>query len=1034
MTNKCKRGILISKTPYETRYAVMEDGELAELIVEGSSTNQVVGNIYKGVVKKVIPAARLAYVNVGLGTDGILYQDDVVDRNATLNRSFGEDDEDAYVESSIEKVLHEGDEIMVQVTKEASGNKGVTLSMRLLIPGNLLVCMPGTNFIGVSKRERDIARRREVKGMVNRLKARDVGYIVRTDGMGASEDALVQQMRTLEAKWARTKENYDNCSAGECVFEETNTTARAIGEYFNGNTDYVYVDNRDEYFSLRDYLREAAPDMLDKVKLWSSSESLFEYFKIENDYARSLQRQVPLSRGGNLVIEQTEALMSIDVNTGPKVHGKDQSKIILETNIDACREIAKQLRLRDVDGFVIVDFIDMESDADRETIYQEFCKAARRDKAEITPSPISQFGLMEINRKRVREDSGKIKFCPVCNGGGRIATLESALGMIDRWMARAHAKGNLKEVTLVLSAPMVQVLVRDRARMLHYLEYKHCMKVELVQDDHAHVNQFWMFNAEKEDITELYSMAESDTPANQVRPKRGNMRGRNKVKREILISKTPYEKRIAIMEDGELAELVVESVSSTRVLGNIYKGVVQKVLPALKAAFIDIGMEKAGFLHQDDAMDRSELLRREYGDDDDEGGSSKEVSIDEILKEGQEIMVQVVKEPISTKGARLTTHLSFAGRFLVCMPGTNFIGVSKRERDPAKRREFKKVVRRLKARDVGYIVRTNGLNESEFEIRKQMRELESKWEQTKFNFANQPAETCIYEESDSIEQTVREYFGENTDFVYIDNREEFLALRDYLKVLSPDKLNKVKLWNSNESLFEHFKIENDYARSLQRRIPLYNGASLVIEQTEALVSINVNMGKSRGKDRNKAILETNIDACREIAKQLRLRDVGGLIIIKFIAMQSDSDREAVYQEFRKSIRRDKAPISPAQISPFGLMEVTRKRVRVNLMTEKTEICPVCHGGGRIAMLESTLGEIDRWLSRAHNKGHLREVNMVMSVPMVDALCAESMRIYRYLEAKHGMKLNIIEDECAHVNQFWMLDRSGEDITELYGTV
>ena len=1035
MTNKCKRGILISKTPYETRYAVMEDGELAELIVEGSSAGQVLGNIYKGVVKKVIPAARLAYVNIGLGTDGILYQDDVVDRNASLNRNFDDDeDADAYVESSIEKVLHEGDEIMVQVTKEPSGNKGVTLTMRLLIPGNLLVCMPDTNFIGVSKRERDIARRREVKGMINRLKARDVGYIVRTDGMNASEDVLVQQMRNLEAKWERTKENFNSCPAGECIYEETNSTARAIGEYFNGNTDYVYVDNRDEYFSLRDYLREAAPDMLDKVKLWSSNESLFEYFKIENDYARSLQRQVPLSRGGNLVIEQTEALMSIDVNTGPKVHGKDQGKIILETNIGACREIAKQLRLRDVDGFVIVDFIDMETDADRETIYQEFCKAARRDKAEITPSPISQFGLMEIYRKRVREDSGKIKFCPVCNGGGRIATLESALGMIDRWMARAHAKGNLKEVTLVLSAPMVQVLVRDRARMLHYLEYKHCMKVELVQDDHAHVNQFWMFNAEKEDITELYSMAESDAPANQVRPKRGNMRGRNKVKREILISKTPYEKRIAIMEDGELAELVVESVSSTRVLGNIYKGVVQKVLPALKAAFIDIGMEKAGFLHQDDAMDRSELLRREYGDDDDEGGSSKEVSIDEILKEGQEIMVQVVKEPISTKGARLTTHLSFAGRFLVCMPGTNFIGVSKRERDPAKRREFKKVVRRLKARDVGYIVRTNGLNESEFEIRKQMRELESKWEQTKFNFANQPAETCIYEESDSIEQTVREYFGENTDFVYIDNREEFLALRDYLKVLSPDKLNKVKLWNSNESLFEHFKIENDYARSLQRRIPLYNGASLVIEQTEALVSINVNMGKNRGKDRNKAILETNIDACREIAKQLRLRDVGGLIIIKFIAMQSDSDREAVYQEFRKSIRRDKAPISPAQISTFGLMEVTRKRVRVNLMTEKTEICPVCQGGGRIAMLESTMGVIDRWLSRAHTKGHLREVNLVVSAPMVDALCADSMRIYRYLEAKHGLKLNIIEDECAHVNQYWMLDRSGEDITELYGSV
>ena len=318
-------------------------------------------------------------------------------------------------------------------------------------------------------------------------------------------------------------------------------------------------------------------------------------------------------------------------------------------------------------------------------------------------------------------------------------------------------------------------------------------------------------------------------------------------KRGILISKTPYEKRIAIMEDGELAELVVEGLSSNRVLGNIYKGVVQKVLPALKAAFIDIGLEKAGFLHQDDAIDRNAQLRRDFGDGDDEEGVEEQISIDEILQEGQEIMVQVVKEPISTKGARLTTHLSFAGRFLVCMPGTNFIGVSKKEKDSYRRREFKKVVRRLKGKDVGYIVRTNGLGESELEISKQMRELEAKWEATKYNFSVLPAESCIYEESDSIEQTIREYFSDNTDYVYIDNREEFLAITEYLKMLSPDKLNKVKLWSSSESLFEYFKIEDDYARSLQRQVPLPRGGNLVIEQTEALVSIDINTGPSSGK-------------------------------------------------------------------------------------------------------------------------------------------------------------------------------------------
>lgn len=1041
MTNKCKCGILISKTPYDKRYAIMEDGELVELIVDKGSANQITGNIYKGIVKKLV-AGKCAFVDIGLDMVGCLSKEEMVDRSAFRGRNH---EEDAPV-TDIEQVLHVGDEIMVQVTSEPSKGESdlerrPQLTMHLNLAGSLLVCMPGTDLIRVSKRERDPARRTDMKRMINRLKAKDVGYIVRTEGVNASEVELTQEMRGLEAKWEGIKENYANLMGVGCIYTQSNSTQCAIGEYINENTDYVYIDNRDEYFAVRDDLKSFAPDKLDKVKLWSSAESLFEYFKVENDYARSLQRTVPLPRGGNLVIEQTAALVSIDVNTGPKVHGKDQGKIILETNIDACREIAKQLRLRDVDGLTIVDFIDMETEADNTTVYNEFCKAIRRDKAQVEPATISQFGLMEIRRKRVHVEpvNGPVHVCPVCSGGGRTATLESTLGMIDRWMARASAKGNMERVTLVTNPYVVDVLAKDRSRMFNYLEYKHGMTIDLIQDENAHVNQFWMYNENKEDITDQYNFADVEKVEKPAKPKASKQPGqrrnrrdsRNKAKREILISKTPYEKRIAIMEDGELVELVVEGVSSNRVLGNIYKGVVQKVLPALKAAFIDIGMEKAGFLHQEDAMDRSELLRREYGDDDDESGSAKEIPIDEILKEGQEIMVQVVKEPISTKGARLTTHLSFAGRFLVCMPGTNFIGVSKRERDPAKRREFKKVVRRLKGRDVGYIVRTNGLNESEFEINKQMRELEAKWEETKFNFENQPAETCIYEESDSIEQTVREYFSDNTDVVYIDNRDEYYALRDYLQRLSPDKLNKVKLWNEDVSLFENFKIENDYARSLQRKVPLFlaNGKRagwLVLEQTEALVSIKVDVPEMTN--------ELSVVVCQEIAKQLRLRDVGGLIIIKFPEFAGEDVRENVYHEFRKAIRRDKAPISPSPVSPFGLMEVTRKRVRVNLMTEKTEVCAVCCGGGRIGSINGTLGMIDRWMSRAHNKGRMREVTLVVSPAVVDELCKNECNIYRYLESKHFMKINLVEDEHAHVNQYWMYDKNNEDITELYNFV
>ena len=504
-------------------------------------------------------------------------------------------------------------------------------------------------------------------------------------------------------------------------------------------------------------------------------------------------------------------------------------------------------------------------------------------------------------------------------------------------------------------------------------------------------------------------------------------------KRGILISVSPYEKRIAIMEDGELAELVVEGGSSNRVLGNIYKGVVQKVLPGLKAAFVDIGLEKAGFLHQDDAVDRNQLLAREFGDDDDGQAQGEDLSIDQILKEGQQIMVQVIKEPISTKGARLTTHLSFAGRFLVCMPNTNFVGVSKKERDVQKRREFKKMVRSLKARDVGYIVRTNGLHESETEIEKQMRSLETKWEQCKVNFETQGAETCIYQESDSIETTIREYFGENTDYVYIDDKEEYEVMRDYLKELSPDRLEKVKLWSSTESLFEYFKIEDDYERSLSRTVRLPRGGNLVIEQTEALVSIDINTGpKVHGKDQAKNILETNLDACHEISKQLRLRDIGGLVIIDFIDMEAEEDRDLVNQEFKKAIRKDKAPISFIPISQFGLMEVTRKRVRMNLMSEKTTKCPTCAGAGHVYTLETTVSLIERWLSRARKLGRRKRFTLVVPTPIVEILTKDHGRYFHYLEHKHAVSIDLVEDENSPMNQFAFRDQdSGEEITDMY---
>jgi ribonuclease G len=506
-----------------------------------------------------------------------------------------------------------------------------------------------------------------------------------------------------------------------------------------------------------------------------------------------------------------------------------------------------------------------------------------------------------------------------------------------------------------------------------------------------------------------------------------------KTKREILISMTPYDKRIAIMENGELSELVVEGLESKRVLGNIYKGVVQKVLPGLKAAFIDIGMEKAGFLHQDDAVDRDTALRAEFGDDDEEGERVELPSIDQSLKEGQEIMVQVIKEPISTKGARLTTHLSFAGRFLVCMPGTKFIGVSKKERDPGRRRLMKQMVRRNRGENVGYIVRTNGLQMSEDEIIKQMEALETKWQVTQANFESSAPEELIYQESDSVETTIREYFSENTDFVYIDDKDEYRAMRAYLQILSPRMVNRVKLWSSRQSLFDYFNIEEDYERILHKKVPLPRGGYLVIEQTEALVSIDVNTGpKVHGKDQAKNILETNMDACWEISKQLRLRDIGGLVVLDFIDMDSEEDRDKIAQEFKKAIRKDKAPISFLPLSQFGLMEVTRKRVRGNILTEKTHQCPTCSGRGYIYTLEACLGQVERWLARCAKQGVHKHVTMVVNPQIVDVLLEDFGAFFHYFEHKYDLKLEVVEYDGENPGRFFMFDsKSKEEITDMY---
>ncbi len=511
------------------------------------------------------------------------------------------------------------------------------------------------------------------------------------------------------------------------------------------------------------------------------------------------------------------------------------------------------------------------------------------------------------------------------------------------------------------------------------------------------------------------------------------MARRTPLKRQILINSSPFEKRIAILENNHLADIFYEQQENTVQVGNIYKGVVNAVLPGLQAAFVDLGTDKAGFLHVEDVIDREKRLKREYDDDNALIKNQPMESIDSLLKVGQELIVQVTKEPISTKGPKLTTHITLAGRFLVCMPNTSFVGVSKKSRDLGRRRELKRMVQRLKGKDIGYIVRTLGLGESEEEFTKQINILEGKWDYCREKIETAEPRSLVYQESDLLEVTMRDYFSENVEEVIVDSKEEYNTIVNYLNLLSPDMAKRVKLFKETAPLFDHYGLEDELDKTFEAKVFLRRGGYLIIDQAEALVAIDVNTGsKVKGKDQAKNIVETNVDAAWEIAKQMRLRDLGGLVVIDFIDMESEEDIEQVENEFKKAIRQDKAPINFSLISQFGLMELTRKRVKANLVNSFSNICPTCHGNRYISTTETVLATIDRWLRRCKSKGRYKSISLALHPDLLDIILENRAQIVKHWETKYKLKLELLEHNLPNFHEYRMFEAdSDKEITHKF---
>ncbi|HEX2091648.1 MAG TPA: Rne/Rng family ribonuclease, partial [Longimicrobiaceae bacterium] len=440
------------------------------------------------------------------------------------------------------------------------------------------------------------------------------------------------------------------------------------------------------------------------------------------------------------------------------------------------------------------------------------------------------------------------------------------------------------------------------------------------------------------------------------------------MKREILMNTTAKETRVAILEDDVLVELMLDRPDAARMVGDIYVGKVDAVLPGIQAAFVDLGTEKAAFLHVSDVAVEEENGNGEDEDEEDDGRkrSRRYPPIQDILKKGQEIIVQVSKEPISTKGPRVTAHISLPGRFLVYMPGSDHVGVSRKIEDREERARLRALAREiLPDRSGGVIVRTVGEELTRETFERELKSLMGTWKQIKRKASRARAPAPVHREAKLTAGIIRDLFSQKVDSLTVDSRDVYAEVCQYLSGVDPTLTERVHLYQEPTPLFDALGIEKAIHEAFQRKVNLPSGGYIIIEPTEALVSIDVNTGRYTGKkDPEKTILKTNLDAAKEIARQIRLRDIGGIIVCDFIDMESKANREKVLQELRTHLARDRARTKAFQVSELGLIEMTRQRVRESLYQLQTEPCPTCSGTGRIFTPETVVRRIERSIRRA----------------------------------------------------------------------
>jgi ribonuclease G len=486
--------------------------------------------------------------------------------------------------------------------------------------------------------------------------------------------------------------------------------------------------------------------------------------------------------------------------------------------------------------------------------------------------------------------------------------------------------------------------------------------------------------------------------------------------RDLVVSTNPRETRVALLEDGVVSELFLERETHRGIVGSIYKGRVTRVLPGMQSAFVDLGLERDAFLHAADVFEElpENLLTAE------ETGALRGAPIEDRLHEGQEVVVQVLKEPMGTKGARITSHVSLPGRYLVLMPTVEHVGVSRKINDEDERRRLKTILKEFRQErgGGGLIARTAGLGREADSFLRDGRYLSRTWDEVRALAARQRAPVLLYREPSLLERLLRDLLSDDVAAIRLDSERDFRRTLDLVRALEPAFAPRVRLHDGTGGIMEEHGVSAELERALRSKVWLPAGGYIVINQTEALVAIDVNTGRFVGKSQlEETLLQANLDAVREIVRQIRLRDLGGIIVVDFIDMEEKKSRREVMHALEQEMRKDRSPTKLLSVNEFGLVILTRKRVKQSLERLLMQPCPYCSGSGQVKNVATVCSEIYDEVKKLAPDMRGQKLVLRVNPDVARALEGDELPVLRSLVALVGGDVSVQADALLHQEQF-----------------